>query len=98
MSDYTFYLAADTDALLRIHGATVIDADFGYAGGQEVSDDIRLQAGLHPFFYARRIDGTSSLTFSWSGPGIPKEAIPVAVFRRGTGLSDASRKKNRGFF
>ena len=33
--DYTFYLSADTGALLRIHDATVIDADYGYLGGTE---------------------------------------------------------------
>ncbi len=86
--DYTFYLEADTGAELRIHDATVIDADFGYRGGNEVSGNIRLQAGLHPFrlYYARRSAGTPSLEFSWSGPGISKETIPDNVFRHRTGL------------
>ena len=35
--DYTFYLSADTGALLRIHDAMVIDADFGYVSGSEIS-------------------------------------------------------------
>ncbi len=85
--DYTFYLEADTGALLRIHDATVIDADFGYRGGQEVSGSIRLQAGLHPFrlYYARRDKGTPALKFSWSGPGISKENIPDDVFKQGNG-------------
>jgi hypothetical protein len=81
--DYTFYLEADTGALLRIHDATVIDADFGYVGGQEVSGGIRLRAGLHSFrlYYARGSKGTPSLKFSWSGPGIAKEIIPESAFR-----------------
>ncbi len=85
--DYTFYLEADTGAELRIHDATVIDADFGYRGGEEVSGSIRLQAGLHPFrlYYARRSSGTPSLKFSWSGPGIPKATIPDDVLRHGAG-------------
>ena len=85
--EYTFYLEADIGALLRIHDATVIDADFGYRGGREVSGRIRLQAGLHPFrlYYARRDKGPPSLKFSWSGPEISKEAIPKDVFRHATG-------------
>jgi hypothetical protein len=71
----------------RIHDATVIDADFGYSGGKEVSGSIRLQAGLHPFqlYYVNRSKKTLSLKFSWSGPGIPKEAIPNNVFRHAAG-------------
>jgi hypothetical protein len=82
--DYTFYLAADSGALLRIHDATVIDADFGYAGGKEISGNIRLAAGLHPFklYYSRKKAGAPSLAFSWSAPGIAKENIPAGVFQR----------------
>ena len=46
---YTFEVTADGGALLRIHEATVIDADYGYRGGGEASGAIRLKAGLHPF-------------------------------------------------
>jgi len=82
--NYTFYLAADTGALLRIHEATVIDADYGYPAGQEVSGGIQLQAGLHPFrlYYARQNQGKPMLQFSWSGPGIAKEPVPAGIFRR----------------
>jgi arylsulfatase A-like enzyme len=80
--DYTFYLTADTGALLRVHDATVIDADYGYSGGKEVSGSMRLQAGLHPFrlYYAHRNSVTPSLTFSWSGPGLPQGTIPNNAF------------------
>ena len=82
--DYTFFLRADTGAVLRIHDATVIDADFGYRGGEEASGSIRLQAGLHPFrlYYARGAKASPSLDFSWSGPQISKEVIPAGAFRR----------------
>ncbi len=82
--DYTFYLEADSGALLRIHDATVIDADFGYVAGQEASGAIKLQAGLHPFrlFYARRASGRPALQLSWSGPGVAKALIPSGVFQR----------------
>ena len=82
--DYTFYCLADTGALLRIHDATVIDADYGYVGGTEASGTIKLAAGLHPFrlYYARGSAGTPALSLSWSGPGIAKTQIPDSAFRR----------------
>src|SRR6202012_4450024 len=54
--DYTFSLATDAGALLRIHEATVIDADFGYRAGSKVSGSIKLKRGLHAFriYYSRR--------------------------------------------
>ncbi|MCB1126241.1 MAG: sulfatase-like hydrolase/transferase, partial [Verrucomicrobiae bacterium] len=82
--DYTFTLTADTGALLRIHEATVIDADFGHAPGSGVSGTINLKAGLHPFrlYYVRGSTGTPALSFEWSGPGFAKEPIPASAFRR----------------
>ena len=82
--DYTFYLAADTGALLRVHEATVIDADYGYRAGAERSGRIRLQAGLHPFrlYYSRRDQGRPKLEFSWEGPGLAKAPVPADAFRR----------------
>ncbi len=79
---YTFSLATDASALLRIHEATVIDADFGYQSGKEVSESILLKAGKHPFrlYYVRRAGGTSSLSLQWSGPGIEKQPVPASVF------------------
>ena len=80
--DYTFYLTADTGALLRIHKATVIDADFNYIGGTESRGTVRLKAGMHPFelSYARKSIGTPQLKFEWSGPGIDKQTIPDTAF------------------
>jgi uncharacterized protein (TIGR02597 family) len=81
---YTFYMSADTGAFLRIHDAILIDADYGYVGGTELSSTIPLKAGLHPFrlYYARRSTGVPSLALSWSGPSISKQQIPDAVFFR----------------
>ena len=82
--DYTIYLTADTGAFLRIHDAVVIDADYGYMSGNEVSGTIKLRAGLHPFrlYYARGSVGTPSLDLSWSGPGFTKQSMPDSAFRR----------------
>ncbi|MDB6057910.1 MAG: sulfatase, partial [Verrucomicrobiales bacterium] len=75
--DYTFYLTADRAALLRIHDATVIDADFGYKMGAEKSGTIRLKAGPHAFrlYYLRQSSGAPSLAFAWSGPGFAKQTV-----------------------
>lgn len=81
--EYTFYLTADAAACFRIHQAQVIDADFGYHPGDEVSARVRLQSGIHPFHLHaihRHADATVSL--QWSGPGIKKQAIPDEVFGR----------------
>jgi len=77
---YTIYLATDGRAFLRLHDASVIDADFGYTNGTEQSASIKLQAGRHPIRlgYIRGTGGTPSLSLQWSGPGISKQVIPSA--------------------
>jgi hypothetical protein len=87
--DYTIYLTADTGALLRIHEATVIDADFGYVGGTEKSGTIKLKKGLHPFrlYYARAAAGKPLLKLYWNGPGIKKQAIPETMFSHGGSIA-----------
>ncbi|BCU77280.1 sulfatase-like hydrolase/transferase [Luteolibacter sp. LG18] len=87
---YTFYLNADTRAFLRIHDASVIDADSGYTGGTEKSASINLKAGRHPFrlSWSRATAGTPALSIQWSGPGIAKQAMAASAFVRdgiGTG-------------
>ena len=79
---YTFHLATDSGALLRIHEATVIDADGGYRAGSEAIGSIRLQAGHHPIrlFYARRQAGTPSLSLQWSSATLPREDIAATAF------------------
>ncbi len=81
--DYTFTLATDTGAVLRLHEATLIDEDFGYAPGVSRSATVTLQAGLHPFRLSSRHTGgaVASLKLTWAradGPALP---IPAAAFR-----------------
>lgn len=80
--EYQFHVATDTGALLRIGGATVIDADFGYESGQDRNGTVRLQAGRHPFrlYYLRRDAGQPRLTFQWNRPGQPPQDIPPTAF------------------
>ncbi len=82
--EYTFGLSTGTGALLRIHDATVIDADYGYAADTERTGTIKLKAGLHPFrlFYARADQGELTLQLTWTGPGIDKQAIPATAYQQ----------------
>lgn len=82
--DYTLYLATDSRAFLRLHDAAVLDADYGYVGGTEISAVIRLKAGLHPLrlSYARATGGTPALALKWSGPCLAKQLIPDSAFQR----------------
>jgi arylsulfatase A-like enzyme len=81
---YTLYLTADSRAFLRLHEASLIDADFGYVGGTERSASIGLKAGRHPLRlgYVRSTGASASLTVQWSGPGIPKQPIPAESLLR----------------
>lgn len=76
---YSFYLATDSGAILRIHDSNVIDADFGYEKGSEVAATIRLEAGLHPFSLncLKKTGSSPKLDLKWSGPSIEKQRIPV---------------------
>ena len=88
---YTFELTCDAGAHLRLHRATLIDADFGYGGGTR-SEEIHLQQGLHPFTltYARGSGGSPSLDLNWSGPGFATlTSLAGSVFRSGSAISTA---------
>ena len=82
--EYTFYLTTDTGAILRLHAATLIDADFGYAHGTEKSASIRLRAGPHPFRLSLLQAGVHApaLLLEWSGPGFARQPIPAGAFVR----------------
>lgn len=79
--EYTFHLSTDTGAVLRLHGALLIDADYGYTSGTEISARIRLRAGAHPLRLAviHREAGASSLAVDWSGPGFSRQPIPATA-------------------
>jgi arylsulfatase A-like enzyme len=78
---YTFSVTADSSALLRIHEATVIDADFGHKAGETVRASILMKAGRHPIrlYYAHRGSTTPALRLEWAGPGIEKQAVPASA-------------------
>jgi len=73
--DWTFYTTVDGGAIFKIHDKLVLDADFGY-DGSEVSQTVKLQAGLHPFrYYYRTGDKPPALVLQWSGPGTAKASV-----------------------
>jgi len=79
---YTFNISADAGALLRIHDATVIDADYGYVAASEKAGTIMLQAGLHPFrlYHTLKTGSKPLLDLTWEGPRISKQQIPANIF------------------
>jgi len=84
--EYTFTLSTDTGAVMRLHDATVIDADFGYAGGAVRTATIRLKAGLHPIHlaYRTRTGAKPSLDVRWSGPEFSMQPIPASALSHAT--------------
>jgi len=80
---YTFYLSTDTGAELRIHDATILDADYDYWSRVWKQGSVILQAGLHPFrLYYRRKPKIlpPSLKLEWEGPHFKRQPIPENVF------------------
>lgn len=75
--EYTFHLANPGPAMFRLHDATIIDADFGYAPGTERRATARLARGLHPFRLTllRPDRGAGDLALQWSGPGLERQPI-----------------------
>ena len=93
---YTFHLSTDTGALLRIHEATVIDADRGYQAGSEASGTIRLRAGKHPFRLSQAGPPSSLLRLQWSSVNLRRQDIPAAAFSHdGTATAEANKKHYR---
>ena len=86
--EYIFYLQSGTQALLRIHDAKIIDADYHHSPHTTYSSSILLKKGLHPFrLYCREQKG-ASLNWQWEGPQIQRQPIPGNVFFKSTGNRD----------
>lgn len=71
---YTFHLPAGATALLRIHGATVIDRAYK-PSNNETSGKINLARGKHPFrFYLKGKGSATSLEIS--GKDMSRQPLP----------------------
>lgn len=83
--DYSFWLPATSNGLLRIHEITVIDAGPVPDGQRaptdgEASGAIQLTAGKHPFrLYLR---GGVRRNLEWSGPQMLRQLVPESAFTR----------------
>ena len=79
---YTFDLAADTGAFLRLHGMQLLDADRPRTPGGIVEARVNLRAGWHPFVLGyRHAPGASPrLALAWSGEAFSRQPVPDAVF------------------
>ena len=79
--EYSFYLTCDHNALLRIHDATVIDADYNYFRGTKKRGTIKLKTGLHPFrvYYSHQSGGKPKFNFDWSGPEFKQQPVPASA-------------------
>lgn len=75
--DYTFALKSNGKAVIRIHEAVLIDADYGYTGEQRETT-IRLAAGHHPITVTITMpaDTTPDINLEWSKDG-GKEAVAI---------------------
>lgn len=79
---YTFFINADEGALLKLHDAVIIDADYKYIGGTERQGKIMLKAGVHPIrlYYMKKENSKALLNVMWEGPEISKQVIRTEDF------------------
>jgi len=83
---YTFELAGGEGALMRIHEATVIDADTTFPDRVQ-SGAIRLQKGCHPYRIYLRHTGQASqtLTLRWRRGDGPFNNVPATALSHAAG-------------
>lgn len=80
--DYTFSLKSSGRSFLKIHGANVIDADYGFKAGTAQEGSVKLAAGYHPIKIYYSFDSKSSnlLELNWESSTFSKSSIPENVF------------------
>lgn len=78
---YTFSFKASEKGLVRIHGATLIDADYGYIPNTEKKAIINLKKGMHPvkIYIKNGAKSKSPFQLSWQGITLSKQDISEAV-------------------
>ncbi len=74
---YTFHCRTKTKAIMRLHEATVIDADAGYDSGSDLSANVMLAAGKHPITIHSLFesDAAGGPGISWSAAGAPEQPL-----------------------
>lgn len=72
---YAFSLKAAGKAYLRLHEATLIDEDYGYKTGEELTQTVNLKVGLHPIklYYLPDSQVSPNVLFSFKAAGAATE-------------------------
>lgn len=68
---YAFSLKTNGRAFMRLHKAILIDADFSYTAGEELTQQVSLKAGLHPIkiAYLKDKEAAPTLVVQWKKDG-----------------------------
>ncbi|GAB3179380.1 sulfatase-like hydrolase/transferase [Telluribacter humicola] len=91
--EYTFTIQTDGGAVLRLHDATILDADKGYKSGTTLSSRVYLEKGFHPLrlVYAGGAETVPTLRTTWSGPGFTMQ--PLALHHKAEHSSNSRTGK-----
>lgn len=78
---YNFYLNADAPAFVRLHGAQLIDADYGYKKNTVKTSGVKLKAGLHPvrLYYRYSPAAHHILKFQWQTGHNPRKDVTAGT-------------------
>lgn len=93
---YMFYTKSDDGSRVTIDGISVVTHD-GVHSASEKSGSVFLLAGEHDIqveYFER--NGGEALTVSWSGPGLAKQAIPLASLSVAGSTPDAGSTTGDG--
>jgi hypothetical protein len=79
--EYTFSIQTMNNTVIRLHDATLLDADSGYNLGTKRSTKISLEAGFHPIRSYIKLGQSQHWNFQWSGPEFAQQTIsPGALY------------------
>ncbi|MCK0133854.1 hypothetical protein MWU82_05845 [Arenibacter sp. S6351L] len=75
-------MKSETKGFLKIHGASVIDADYGYEAGTIREGSITLKAGYHPIkiYCGRNSKSPNTPELSWEGPTFSRTKVPENAY------------------
>jgi hypothetical protein len=80
--NYTFHLEVAGKAVVRLHDAILIDADYGYPSGEERHSTVRLEGGLHPLtIWVTAGDAQPKLSLEWTVDGTRSTISETALFQ-----------------
>ena len=83
--EYTFHLSTQGKAVIKLHDALLIDADYSYASKDERHTTLRLEAGLHPLtIWVTAGEARPKLSLEWAVDGTRSTIPETALFQLGT--------------